>query len=264
MRWARVAMGGRAMHALIEGDTVFPVEGNPFFQWRKTGQQLALDQAQLLVPVIPPTFYACGLNYTDHVHAVAAKTGKTAAIPVRPEMGYRANNALIAHGEAIVIPADAGENVQYEGELVVVIGRQAKHLGKEDAMSCVFGYTIGNDVSERDWQASDRTFWRAKNTDTFKPMGPWIETEADPDTMGTKVRVNGREVSHFPTNAMLFSIAAHLETLTRYVTLYPGDVIWMGTGGDPGNIADGDTVEVEISGIGILSNPVRRAAPPTA
>jgi len=144
--------------------------------------------------------------------------------------------------------------VQYEGELVVVIGRKARHLSERDALSCVLGYTIGNDVSERSWQAIDRTFWRAKNADTFKPMGPWIETSVDLDQLETIVRVNGIVTTRFPTNAMLFGVATYIAAMTRYLTLCPGDVIWMGTDGTSPNLEAGDTVEIEITGIGTLRN----------
>jgi 2-keto-4-pentenoate hydratase/2-oxohepta-3-ene-1,7-dioic acid hydratase in catechol pathway len=120
------------------------------------------------------------------------------------------------------------------------------------------GYTIGNDVSERTWQRSDRTLWRAKNTDTFKPMGPWIETEAALDAMETVVRVNDRETIRFPTNAMLFGVARYLSTMSRYLTLYPGDVVWMGTDGAAPDLKSGDIVEIDITGLGTLRNPFRR------
>ena len=110
---------------------------------------------------------------------MAAKRGTKPSYPPRPDIGYRANNALIAHGENIVKPRDAGAQFQYEGELVAVFGRRCRNVSKEEALSHVFGWTIGNDVSERSWQANDRTLWRAKNCDTFKPMGPWIVTGAD-------------------------------------------------------------------------------------
>jgi 2-keto-4-pentenoate hydratase/2-oxohepta-3-ene-1,7-dioic acid hydratase in catechol pathway len=175
-------------------------------------------------------------------------------VPDRPEIGYRAQNALIAHDEDVVIPRDATEQVHYEGELVVVIGKTAKHLSEDNALSCVLGYTIGNDVSERTWQREDRTFWRSKNTDTFKPMGPWIETDVDLDAMHTNVRLNGEVRTSFRTNDMLFSIQHFISTMTRYLTLYPGDVIWMGTDGSSPNLKAGDVVEVEITGIGTLRN----------
>ena len=148
---------------------------------------------KLEVPVIPRTFYAAGINYAAHIREMAEKRGVQPVFPEKADIGYRANNALIADGEDVVIPKDATEKINYEGELVVVIGKQVKHLSKADAMSCVFGYTIGNDVSERTWQRGDRTFWRGKNADTFKPMGPWIDTDVDIDAMQTIVRVNGKE-----------------------------------------------------------------------
>ena len=152
---------------------------------------------KLLVPVVPPTFYAAGLNYAEHVREAAEKIGQKPNLPTQADIGYRANNALIAHGEAIVIPKDATDQVQYEGELVAVIGRKCKHLTRDNALSAVLGYTIGNDVSERTWQKSDRTLWRAKNTDTFKPMGPWIETNVELEDLVTKVRLNGKELIAF-------------------------------------------------------------------
>src|SRR5437868_12409679 len=126
-----------------------------------------LSSFKLLVPVKPRTFYCAGLNYAEHVIEAAKKRSETPKLPDAADIGYRANNALIAHGEPVVIPRDATERVNYEGELVCIVGRKAKHLAEAEALSCLLGYTIGNDVSERTWQRSDRTLWRAKNTDTW-------------------------------------------------------------------------------------------------
>ena len=208
--------------------------------------------------MVPPTFYAAGLNYAEHVKEAAEKLGLPVNLPTQADIGYRANNALVAHGEKIVIPADAGEKVQYEGELVVVIGQKCKNLTRENALDAVLGYTIGNDVSERDWQKIDRTLWRAKNTDTFKPMGPWIETDIKLDDLVTKIRLNGKELIQFPTNHMVFGVVDYLVAMTSCLTLYPGDMVWMGTEGATLNMKHGDTIEVEITGIGTLSNPVVR------
>src|SRR5580692_5458607 len=171
MRWLRYEANGQESYGIIEGDEV--------------------------VAVIPKTFYAAGLNYAEHVTEMAKKRGEAPNIPPNADIGYRANNALIAHNENIVIPHDAGELVQYEGELVAVIGTKAKHLSESEALSCVLGWTIGNDMSERTWQRGDRTLWRAKNTDTFKPMGPWIETDFDLDAATTIVRVNDEVTDKF-------------------------------------------------------------------
>jgi 2-keto-4-pentenoate hydratase/2-oxohepta-3-ene-1,7-dioic acid hydratase in catechol pathway len=256
MRWIRFTTNGKTSYGILEGDRVAEVTGDPFAGYERTARSHALGTVKLEVPIIPRTFYCAGLNYTAHIKEMAARRTVTPNIPEKPDIGYRANNALIAHGEPIVIPHDATEKINYEGELVVVIGKQAKHLTEANALSCVLGYTIGNDFSERTWQKSDRTLWRAKNTDTFKPMGPWIETDVDLDAMETIVRVNGKPSTHFKTNDMLFGIATFISAMTRYLTLYPGDVIWMGTDGVSPDLKPGDVVDVEITGIGVLSNPI--------
>lgn len=258
MRWARFEQNGTPTYGVVEGDQIIPVRGSPFATWERTSTRLSFDSVKLLPPVIPPTFYACGMNYAEHVREMAAKVGREPDLPKQPDIGYRANNALIAHGDPIVIPKDATELVQYEGELVAVIGRTCKHLTREDALSAVMGYTIGNDVSERSWQKSDRTLWRAKNTDTFKPMGPWIETDVKLEDLVTKVRLNGEQLIEFPTNHMIFGVVDFLVAMTRYLTLYPGDMVWMGTEGMTRNMKHGDVCEIEITGIGTLRNPVVR------
>ncbi len=259
MRWIRYQYGGSASYGIVEGDQVEEVSGTPFGEHRRTGHRFPLTAVRLGVPLVPLTFYAAGINYEEHVREAAALLGREPDLPDKADIGYRANNALIAHGEPIIIPADATEQVQYEGELVVVIGKRAKNVSEDEALSCVLGCTIGNDVSERTWQAGDRTLWRAKNSDTFKPMGPWIETDFDLDSMETVIRVNGEAVSQFATNNMIFGVAHYISEMSRYLTLHPGDMIWMGTDGATQNIEAGDTVDVEISGIGTLSNPVARA-----
>lgn len=260
MRWARFDNNGTASYGVVEGDTIIAVRGSPLGSWERTGTRHKLADVKLLVPLEPLTFYACGLNYAEHVREAAAKLGHEPNLPKQPDVGYRANNALIAQNEAIVIPKDATDKVQYEGELVAVIGRKCKHLTRQDALSAVFGYTIGNDVSERTWQRGDRTLWRAKNTDSFKPMGPWIETAVELESLVTKVRLNGTQMIEFHTNHMIFGVVDFLVAMTKYLTLYPGDMVWMGTEGATADMKHGDVCEIEISGIGTLRNPVVREA----
>jgi 2-keto-4-pentenoate hydratase/2-oxohepta-3-ene-1,7-dioic acid hydratase in catechol pathway len=255
MRIARYEHDTGPRFGIVEGDSVAELDGAPFERRARTGRRVALDAVRLLPPVLPPTFYAAGINYANHVRNAMAR-GLAVQMPRQADIGYRANNALIGHGAPIVIPEGSSGKVQFEGELVVVIGRRAKHVAIDSALQCVLGYTIGNDVSERGWQKSDRTFWRAKNSDTFKPMGPWIETEVDLDALVTRVRLNGREVSRFRTNDMIFGVAHYISVMSRYLTLYPGDVIWMGTDDPTLDMAAGDSVEVEIEGIGTLANTV--------
>jgi 2-keto-4-pentenoate hydratase/2-oxohepta-3-ene-1,7-dioic acid hydratase in catechol pathway len=259
MRWVRYEDMGEAVYGIVERDMVQPVRGNPFDGYEKLGEPRAFDGVTLLVPVLPKVFYAAGLNYVDHIMEYAAKTGREPNIPPEADVGYRANNALIAHGETIVIPADATERVEYEAEVVVVIGKKAKNLTEANALYCVLGYTIGNYMRERTWKKRDRTLWRAKNSDTFKPMGPWIETDAKLEDMETIVRVNDEETIRFATNKMLFSVQTFLARMSKYMELQPGDVVWMGTEGSSPEVKHGDQIDIEITGIGTLSNPVVRA-----
>ena len=256
MKWIRYQYGGTTSYGILEDDGIEAVSGTPFGQHTRTGHTFPLSAVQIRVPIVPLTFYAAGINYEEHVREAAALLGREPDLPTKADVGYRANNALIAHGDPIVIPADATEQVQYEGELVAVIGKTVKRVSEDEALDCILGYTIGNDVSERTWQAGDRTLWRAKNADTFKPMGPWIETDVDLESLQTTVRINGEVMSQFATNSMIFGVAHYISEMTRYLTLYPGDMIWMGTDGATQNMKAGDTVDVEIDGIGTLSNPV--------
>ncbi len=258
MRYARFEKDGNIACGIVYGETIKVIAGEILDGGAPTGETHALDSIKLLPPVIPETFYAAGLNYVAHIMEQAEARGVKPNIPEKPDIGYRANNALIGHGETIVIPKDATDLVEYEAELVVIIGKQAKHLSEADALSCVFGYTIGNDVSERTWQRGDRTMWRGKNTDTFKPMGPWIETDVDLDGLQTTVRLNGEETISFETNNMLYGVERYISAMSQYLTLYPGDVIWMGTEGKSPQMKHGDVCEIDITGIGTLSNPVVR------
>lgn len=203
-------------------------------------------------------FYAAGLNYRAHIEW-ANQRGASHKIPTQPDIGYRSAAALIASGAEIVVPRDSPGPVEYEGELVAVIGRQAKNLSEENALDCVAGYTLGNDISERNWQKTDRTLWRAKSADTFKPMGPVIVPDIDPMAQAIEVRINRKSVSRYETKNMLFSVAQYLARMSRYVTLHPGDVIWMGCDGATlPALQPGDLVEVVNDAIGVLANRVVR------
>nr|MCH9673094.1 fumarylacetoacetate hydrolase family protein [Gammaproteobacteria bacterium] len=162
MRWIRFTADDVTQFGIVEGENVAAVTGDPFSGYERSGETHALDSVRLEVPVIPRTFYAAGLNYVDHIMAYAKKVGREPNIPDAADIGYRANNALVAHGDSIVIPHDATDRVEYEAEIVAVVGKTTKNISEADALSCLLGYTIGNDVSERSWQKSDRTLWRAK------------------------------------------------------------------------------------------------------
>ncbi len=257
MRWCRLLDENQGRFGLVEGNEIALVDGSPFDSYRPTGRRRALSSAKLLVPVHPANFYAVGVNYAVHIEWARLRHKMAIAVPKQPDIGYRSPNALIATGESIVIPKDSAGPVEYEGELVAVIGRKARHLSEEEALGCILGYTLGNDVSERFWQQSDRTLWRAKNTDSFKPMGPVIATDLDPARQRIAVRVNGNMVNEYDTDKMIWTLQQYISRMTRYITLYPGDVIWLGTDGacEPA-LKPGDVVEIANEHIGTLSNPV--------
>jgi 2-keto-4-pentenoate hydratase/2-oxohepta-3-ene-1,7-dioic acid hydratase in catechol pathway len=205
-------------------------------------------------------FYAAGLNFRAHIAWANEHHGTSFKVPEQADIGYRSPNALIASGEDIVIPKDSPGPVDFEGELVAVIGRRARFLQGKDALDCVAGYTLGNDVSERAWQRKDRTLWRAKNSDTFKPMGPKIVSGIDPMAQRIEVRINGRTVSSYNTKDMIFGVAQYLSRMSHYVTLHPGDVVWFGCDGPTvPALEPGDLVEVVNDAIGVLANRVVKA-----
>jgi 2-keto-4-pentenoate hydratase/2-oxohepta-3-ene-1,7-dioic acid hydratase in catechol pathway len=236
---------GRVGESDIELLSESPIEAEPTV----TGT-VPRSTAVWLPPVVPPVFYAVGMNYPRHI----AHAGVEA--PDRPEVGYRANSALTGHRSPIVKPVEVQGRFEAEPELVAVIGRTLRHATYEEARKSVFGWTIGNDVSARTWQHQDRTFWRSKNSDTFKPMGPWMETDVDALAQTTTLRVNGELRAEFPTGDMVFDPFDYLVEITRHITVHPGDVLWMGAESTC-PLEPGDTVDVEISGIGVLSNPVQ-------
>ena len=264
MIWCRFEDDGDPVYGLVEDGVVTAVTGNPFGGYEKSGRRIPLAELRLLPPVIPNTFFCAGLNYRAHArraayggHAAVGTGGPPPGgpVPERPEIGYRANSALTGHRSPIVRPADCGEPLVAEGELVAVIGRPLRHVTPDEARAGIFGWTIGNDVSARGWQRSDRTFWRCKNSDTFKPMGPFIVTDAEPLAATTTVRVDGEVKASFPTGDMLFGPYEYISAISRYITLSPGDVVWLGTD-ETAAVAPGQVVAITIDGIGTLENPV--------
>ena len=261
MRWCRVETGGAARFGRVEEEEIVLADRAPWEAYRLTGERLRLADATLLPPAIPSTFFCVGLNYRRHVEHALERGYKAAVVPTRPEVGYRANNALTGHGTDIVRPAGYEGRLEAEPELVAVIGRRIRRCSRDEAHDAIFGWTIGNDVSAREWQDADRTFWRSKNADTFKPMGPWIVTEFPYETATTELVVNGVQRASFATADMLFDPFEFVAETTKYVTMEPGDVLWMGADGSV-EMQVGDTVEITITGIGTLRNRVVAENPP--
>ena len=257
MKIARFRHDDAIMYGIIDDRELVVLAGDPMFSgYETTGARIPLTDATLLAPVIPRSKVVCvGKNYHDH----AAEMGGVA--PEEPLLFLKPNTAVIGPDDAIVRPVALSERTEYEGELVVVIGRIAKNVKAENALDHVLGYTIGNDVTARDLQRKDGQWSRAKGFDTFCPLGPVIETDFDPAQATIVTRVNGEVRQHAPLTDMIHSVAAIIEYASAVFTLLPGDVIMTGTPAGVGTFEAGDTIEVEISGLGILRNTARDAAP---
>lgn len=255
MRIVRFAHGETIRFGIVDETELVVLEGDPLFAgFETTGERVPLGEVSLLAPVIPRSkIVAIGRNYREH----AAEFGNEA--PEEPLMFLKPNTSVIGPGDAIVRPPQS-ERTDFEGELAVVIGRVAKNVSVDDALDHVFGYTIANDVTARDLQRSDGQWSRAKGFDTFCPLGPAIETEFDLQG-GARIitRVNGEVRQDGPISDMVHSVPALIAHASAAFTLLPGDVILTGTPAGVGPFGAGDTVEIEITGLGILRNPARDA-----
>ena len=232
--------------------TVAAIDGHPFETINFTGDRWALPDVRLLSPILPSKVVAIGKNYADHAKEMGGDAPETPMIFLKP------STSVIGDGDIIRLPASSNE-VHYEGELAVVIGRPARNVAREDALSFVLGYACANDVTARDQQRADVQFTRAKGYDSFCPLGPWLETVLDPSDLRLTTRVNGEIVQDGRTSQMIHDVATQIAFMSGVMTLLPGDVILTGTPAGVGPIKDGDSVSVEIEGIGALTNPVRKA-----
>jgi 2-keto-4-pentenoate hydratase/2-oxohepta-3-ene-1,7-dioic acid hydratase in catechol pathway len=253
---ARFSHNDAIRYGIVDEQELVVLAGDPMFAgYETTGERVPLSDAALLAPVIPRSKVVCvGKNYHDH----AAEMGGVA--PEEPLLFLKPNTAVIGPGDTIVRPT-LSERTEHEGELAVVIGRIAKNVKAENALDYVFGYTVGNDVTARDLQKRDGQWTRGKGFDTFCPLGPVIETDFDQADATIETRVNGEVRQHAPLSDMIHSVPAIIEYASAVFTLLPGDVILTGTPAGVGPFVAGDTVEVEVTGLGILRNSVRDAIP---
>ena len=251
MKFARYEAHGEVAYGIVEGDVVKQITAAPYDDYQVTDHTHALSEIRLLAPVVPGKIIAIGLNYRSHLGDLEP--------PKVPEPFIKTTSSVIGPGDTIVIPCEAieeGDRLQPEAELAVVMGKRCKRATRDDALSFVLGYTCANDFSARHWQANDMSWWRAKSSDTFAPLGPFIVTDLDPGNLHLTGRINGRIVQDQVTSDLLHGVPAIIEFVSRALTLEPGDVIMSGTPGQPGDVHPGDTVEIEIEGIGVLANPV--------
>jgi 2-keto-4-pentenoate hydratase/2-oxohepta-3-ene-1,7-dioic acid hydratase in catechol pathway len=255
MKIVRYQIGGLDAYGSLEADDyIYRLSASPFEAPYEVLREarVHLKNVRLLCPVERPRIFGAGFNYVSHIKETGWEIPELPALFVKPE------TALAGPGDSIIYPKGA-VNVHYEAELVVVMGRTARRVSEGDALSHVLGYTCGNDVSDRTIQAKEMKFgclFAGKAYDTFAPIGPVIATDINPSNLEIVGRLNGAVKQRGSTSDLLFSVPKLVSYLSGFMTLVPGDIIMTGTPSGIGPIAPGDTFEVEIEGIGVLSNPV--------
>jgi len=259
MKIVKYQKSGEAFYGKLEGENIFPIEGELFGDFRIKPLPIKKEEVKLLAPLTPPNIIAIGLNYKKH----AREAGHV--FPKKPVIFIKLTSSVIGPEEKIIIPQEVPDEVDYEAELAIVIGKKAKNVEIEEAQDYIFGYTCVNDVSARDCQHHlDKQWARGKSFDTFCPMGPWIETElAEPDNSRIMSRLNGQTMQDSSTSDLIFNTKELLSYCSKNFTLYPGTLILTGTPGGVGYarnpavfLKPGDTIEIEIEGIGKLINEV--------
>lgn len=252
-KYVRYQVGDVVSYGVIDGDKVIKLDGDLFGKPTRTSTSHALRDVKLLVPTKPSQVLAMAGNYKSHL--------KEAEIPPKFQIVqpfFKSPSCLVPHGANIVIPPGTNE-VHFEAELVLVIGKTAKNVPESKALEYVFGVTCGNDVSARDWQKDDVQWWRAKGSDTFGPCGPYLVTGLNADDLRVQMRVNGQTLQDQSTKDFIHNCAKQVSVVSQHITLHPGDLIFTGTPGKTSAIKPGDVCEVEIQGIGILKNNVTAA-----
>jgi 2-keto-4-pentenoate hydratase/2-oxohepta-3-ene-1,7-dioic acid hydratase in catechol pathway len=226
------------------------IEGDIFGEFRRKEAELPLEEVRLLAPARPSKIICVGRNYVEHARE------HNVEVPKVPLIFFKPPSAILNPEESILLPPQS-KQVEHEAELVAVIGKRGRRITAERAKEYILGYTIGNDVTARDIQRADRLWTRGKGFDTFAPFGPWIDTTFDPSDSVITCRVNGQMRQMASTRDMVFDIGTLVAFISSVMTLEPGDLIFTGTPAGVSPLAEGDVVEVEIEGLGKLSNPVR-------
>lgn len=247
IRYVRIDHGNEVKYGIVEGDSVNLIRGDWFGQWSKTEVFVPLKQVKILAPCEPSKVIAMAYNFASHT--------VDRPKPEKPLAFAKLPTCIISHEEDILMPEDAN-NLHYEGELAVVFSKKTKKVREEEVSNHILGVTIGNDVSERNWQREDPRWLLAKASDTFGPLGPWIVSGLNYNDLLIETRLNGETVQSQRTSDMFFNLEKCVSYLSQYITFYPGDVLFLGTPGTTRKMKVGDLVEVEIEQIGILSNRV--------
>jgi 2-keto-4-pentenoate hydratase/2-oxohepta-3-ene-1,7-dioic acid hydratase in catechol pathway len=232
-------------------EKVGEISGNLFGRYRRNEAITPLADVKLLAPSEPSKIICVGRNYVEHAKELGNEVPKVPLIFLKPP------SSIIASGENILLPSQSNQ-VEHEAELVIVIGKRGKHIAANSAKKHIFGYTVGNDVTARDLQKTDGQWTRAKGFDTFCSFGPWIDTDFDPSDAVITCRVNGQMRQMASTRDMVFNVGVLIAYISSIMMLEPGDLIFTGTPSGVGPLQEGDEVSVEIEGLGLLKNPVRK------
>ena len=251
MKFIRFSSENNSKSGILKNESdVVEVRGDMYGEYEETNNIYKLDEIKILPPSSPSKIVCVGLNYRDHAEEMNRQ------LPEAPMLFMKPNTAVIAHNEEIVYPSHMSKRVDYEGELAIVIGREARMVEEQDTENYIFGYTCINDITARDLQKIDIQFTRGKGFDTFAPFGPFIETEISPDNLSIKTLLNNEVKQHSSTSNLIFKVNTLVSFISKIMTLLPGDVIATGTPAGVGPVEPGDTLEVRIEGIGSLFNSV--------
>lgn len=243
--------GGDAAFGILDGSTVYALEGDLFGSYSKGAAVGPADDVTLLAPLEPGKIVAIGLNYKEHV----TELDSSRKLPEFPVVFMKPQSAIIGPDEPVEI-ANPDNETHYEAELVVVIGKKARDVSEDEALEYVLGYTAGNDVSDRKVQYASGQWVQGKGYDTYCPLGPVIETELDPGHVQVQSRLNGQVRQNSNTEILIFSVPFLISYVSKVMTLNPGDIIMTGTPHGVGPMKDGDVIEIDVEGVGVLRNPV--------
>jgi 2-keto-4-pentenoate hydratase/2-oxohepta-3-ene-1,7-dioic acid hydratase in catechol pathway len=250
MKLMRLHCAGETRWVISDTDGIYWLEGDPFGAWTRGMEVVSLAGVRFLAPCRPTKIIAVSHNYLSHAQEVAVD------VPEEPFFFLKPPSSIIAHGGSIVYPTSLSRRVDYEGELGVVMGKPGRDIAPGQARGHVLGYTCANDVTARDLQRMDPQWTRAKGFDTFCPLGPVIATDVDPGGLSIRTRLNGELRQEASTSEMILSVEQLISHISEVMTLEPGDVVLTGTPAGVGELKPGDRIEVEVEGIGTLTNTV--------
>lgn len=246
--YAQFQYNDKIKYGQIIGDKIQPLEGSIFNNPIQKGKTIPLKNVKLLIPTRPQKVFAVGMNFASHLASLSNAP---------PPMFLKLPTSLIASNETIVFPKNA-TNVHFEGELVVIIGKKTKNISENEAKEHIFGVTVGNDLTERNWQSSDLQWLRSKASDGFAPIGSIIAVDVDYNNLLLTTKLNGKIVQQENTKNMIHKPKKVVSYLSQYFTLMPGDLIYMGTPGLTQALFDGDNVSVTIENVGTVENRIKR------